>query len=106
MQSKICFLAVFAGLALSAALLPAGEPLFRLELAGRTLEGTPLAWSEKKVFFLARDGQLAEFPPSQATNYSQVAGGFHSYSQGEVRGRLLREFGQGYEVSGMGHYLV
>ena len=35
-----------------------------------------------------------------------MAGGFHSYSQGEIRGRLFREFGQGYEVSGMGHYLV
>src|SRR3954452_6350399 len=92
--------------ALSAALLPAGEPLFRLDLAGRTLEGTPLAWSEKKVFFLARDGQLTEFGASEATNYSQVAGGFHSYSQGEIRGLLLREFGQGYEVSGVGHYLV
>ena len=44
-----------------AAKLPAAEPLIRLDLAGRTLEGTPLAWSEKKVFFLARDGQLAEW---------------------------------------------
>src|SRR5207237_10784250 len=55
---------------------------------------------------LARDGQLADFPPDQATNYSQVAGAFRSYSQAEIRGQLLREFGQGYEVSGVGHYLV
>ena len=53
------------------AALPAAEPLIRLDLPGRTLEGTPLAASEKKVLFLARDGQLAEFAPEQATNYSQ-----------------------------------
>src|SRR3954453_23073832 len=82
------------------------ESLIRLDLAGRTLEGTPLALSEKKVFFLARDGQLAEFAPAEATNYSQLAGGFRSYSQAEIRGLLIREFGQGYEVSGVGHYLV
>jgi len=99
-------LAVAAGVAFWAATMPAAEPLIRLDLEGRTLEGTPLAWSEKKVFFLARDGQLAEFPPAEATNYSQVAGGFRSYSQAEIRGQLLREFGPGYEASGVGHYLV
>jgi hypothetical protein len=84
----------------------AGDPLIRLELAGRKLEGTPLAASEENVLFLERDGRLTEFRPSQASNYSQIAGGFRSYSQGEIRGQLLREFGQGYEVSGVGHYLV
>src|SRR4051812_45397282 len=96
------YLAVVAGCAFASANLSAAETLFRLDLAGRTLEGTPLAWSEKKVIFLARDGQLAEFAPTEATNYSQVPGGFHSYSQAEIRGLLMREFGQGYEVSGVG----
>ena len=36
----------------------------------------------------------------------RLTGGFHSYSQAEIRGSLLREFGHGYEVSGVGHYLV
>jgi len=88
------------------AALHAAEPLIRLDLRGKTLEGMPLAVSEKEVLFLARDGQLAEFPPNLATNYSRLAGNFRSYSQAEVRGALLREFGQGYEVSGVGHYLV
>lgn len=86
--------------------LTAAEPLIRLDLRGRTLEGTPLAASEKEVLFLGRDGQLAEFPPNLAMNYSRLPGNFRSYSQAEVRGGLLREFGQGYEVSGVGHYLV
>jgi hypothetical protein len=84
----------------------AGEPLIRLDLAGRTIEGTALVASEKKVFFLCRDGQLEEFAPSEATNYSRVEGGFKSYSQAEIRGQLLRELGQAFEVSGVGHYIV
>src|SRR6478672_9861263 len=84
----------------------AAEPLFRLDVAGRTLEGTPLAMTDDKVFLLARDGQLTEFAPQDASNYSRLPGGFHGYSQAEIRGLLLREFGQGYEVSGVGHYLV
>jgi hypothetical protein len=98
--------AIAVGLGALPALLSAAESMIRLDLAGKTLEGTPLSWSEKKVFFLARDGQLAEFSPSEPTNYAKVAGGFHSYSQGEIRGLLLHEFGQGYEVSGVGHYLI
>jgi hypothetical protein len=88
-----------------AGLLSAAEPLLKLDLAGRTLEGTPLAFSEKKVFFLARDGQLNEFGPTEASNYSRLDGGFRSYSQAEIRGLLLHEFPQ-FEVSGVGHYLV
>jgi Protein of unknown function (DUF1570) len=98
--------AVAAWLVMLPACLPGAEPLIRFDLAGRTLEGTPLAWSKEKVFFLARDGQLTDFAPKEATNVSQVAGGFRSFSQAEIRGLLLREFGQGFEVSGVGHYLV
>src|SRR5947208_12203737 len=103
MRLLACVVLFIAALGCWTEVLPAAEPLIRLDLVGRTLEGTPLAWSEKKVFFLARDGQLAEFAPSEATNSSQVAGGFRSYSQAEIRGLLMREFGHGYEVSGVGH---
>jgi hypothetical protein len=84
----------------------AGEPLIRFELRGQTVEAAPLAVSKDKAFMLARDGQLLQFPPSEAQSAAQVAGGFHSFSQAEIRGQLLREFGGRYEVSGVGHYLV
>jgi len=84
----------------------AGEPLIRFELGGRTVEATPLAVSKDKAFMLARDGQLLQFPPSEAGSAAEVAGGFRSFSQAEIRGQLLREFGGRYEVSGVGHYLV
>src|SRR5688500_18377308 len=84
----------------------AADRLIRFDLPGRGgLEGAPLAWTNTEAWFLARDGQVLECDPRRATNYSEVAGGFKSYSQAETRGLLMREF-PGYEVSGVGHYLV
>jgi hypothetical protein len=84
----------------------AGEPLISLRLGERRIEGKPLAWNSAKVSLLARDGQVIEFAPEQAADYGVIPGEFRSYSQAEIRGQLLREFGQGYDVSGVGHYLV
>ena len=84
----------------------AEEPLVRLKVDGRLLEGMPLAASEKNVIFLARDGRLVEFPPGKAAGATLLSGGFRSYSQAEIRGQLHREFGRGFDVSGVGHYLV
>jgi hypothetical protein len=78
----------------------------QFDLPSRRVQGLPLAWSEQAIFLLARDGQLIEFPPAQASNPAQLSPTFTSLSQAEIRGQLLREFGQGYEVSGVGHYPV
>lgn len=103
---RLFYLILFAALgSVLAGWLAAAEPLMKVDVGGRSLEGTPLAFSEKKVFFLARDGQLNEFAPTEASNYSRLDGNFRSYSQAEIRGVLLREFPQ-FEVSGVGHYLV
>jgi hypothetical protein len=103
---RLFYLIISAALgSLVAGWLAAAEPLMKLDLAGRTLEGTPVAFSKEKVFFLARDGQLNEFAPTEVSNYSQLDATFRSYSQAEMRGLLLREFPQ-FEVSGVGHYLV
>jgi len=84
----------------------AAEPLVRLQLNGRQVEGMPLAADSQRTFLLARDGQCVEFANRQAKDVAQLPGSFRSYSQAEIRGRLLGEFGQDYEVSGVGHYLV
>jgi hypothetical protein len=105
MATKAGILSVLVGVSIAWP-LHAAQPLIRLDLSGRTLEGTVLQTANEKIFFLTRDGQLAEFLANKATNFSEVPGGFKSYSQSEIRGSLLREFGQGYEVSGVGHYLV
>ena len=82
------------------------QSAFKLQLSGRWVEGTPLVANEKQVFLLARDGQMLEFAPSQAQGFSKSSGGFYAYSQAEMRGQLMREFGNRFEVSGNGHYLV
>jgi hypothetical protein len=84
----------------------AAEPLLRLTVEGRPLEGMALASTDENIIFLARDGRLLEFPPGKAEGTTRLAGGFRSYSQAEIRGKLLGEFGRGYDVSGVGHYLV
>jgi hypothetical protein len=49
---------------------------------------------------------LWKFDPDQARGFHQTAAGFRAYSPSEFRAALLRELGDGYEVSGTGHYLV
>ncbi|MFV1966360.1 MAG: DUF1570 domain-containing protein [Pirellulaceae bacterium] len=77
-----------------------------LQLDGRRVAGKPLAWSRSEVFLLGRDGVLWDFAPTQASNYRKTASIFRPYTQGELRGQLMREFGDGFDVSGTGHYLV
>lgn len=83
-----------------------GEPTIRLDVEGRTLEGLLVAASEQRAWLLTRDGQLAQFSPQLAQRYAALPTGFRALSQAEIRGLLLREFGQGFDVSGVGHYLV
>ncbi len=84
----------------------AGKANIELLLNGQRIEGTPLAASSDLVFFLGRDGRLWEFHPNEATEYHKTAGDFRSYSANVMRGQLEAEFGQAYEVSGTGHFLV
>jgi hypothetical protein len=78
----------------------------RLELRGQRIEGMPLYAGPKSVLLLGRDGHLWDFPPSDAKNFSKISSTFRSYTQGEMRGQLMGEFGRQYNVTGTGHYLV
>jgi hypothetical protein len=84
----------------------AASPTIRLSLDGTPITGTPLAWSNQQVMLLARDGYLWKFRPNEAADFSQVSDNFRPYSQSEMRGQLLREFGKKFDVSGTGNYLV
>lgn len=99
------YLPLAAGLLLVST-LAAAEPMIKLQVSGQWKEGQPLLWSDREVTLLLRDGQVLEFPPSAAANYSAVATGFRSYSAAEMRAGLVHEFGQGFEVGGSGHYIV
>lgn len=73
---------------------------------GTRLEGTPLAWSEQRVFLLGRDGRLWDFAPGEAEDYRKTAADFRPYTANMVRARLESELGRAYEVSSTGHFLV
>jgi len=89
--------------------LRAVEPLdwmIELTVGGRTLEGAPVAWNSREVVLVARDGRIWQFPPDEAKDYHKTSDGFRGYSPSELRSMLLRELGDGFDVSGTGHYLV
>lgn len=95
------------GLALLLPCLAMGqETMFRLQLHGSWLEGTPLHASREQVLMLLKDGRVQDVNPVEAKNYSDLRHSFQGISAAELRGQLLNEFGKGYEVSGAGHYLV
>jgi len=105
-QRRLRFVCATLALACFPHPLPAQKVLVELELAGRHIEGTPLAWSKNDAVVLARDGLLWNFRPSEAGNYRKVSDHFTSLSAGDMRTGLRTEFGKGYEISGTGHYLV
>ena len=80
--------------------------MIELGLDGQRLEGMPLGWNEEQVHLLGRDGRLWQFAPAAARNFKQTSNHFRAYSPSEFRAVLLRELGDGYEVSGTGHYLI
>jgi hypothetical protein len=88
---------------------PPTEPprgTIRTKVDGVWLEGTPLSWHGEEFELLCRDGSLRSFAADAATQTTKVSDTFASYSAGDMRAALRREFGNGYEVSGTGHYLV
>jgi hypothetical protein len=77
-----------------------------LELSGKRVEGTPLAWSNSDVVLLARDGHLLNFHPNEAKRYRKTSDHFVSYSTNDMRSKLKTEFGRDFDVTSTRHYLV
>jgi hypothetical protein len=77
-----------------------------VDVGGREVEGTPLAWSSQRVFLLARDGRLWDFAPRKADNFRKISSHFSSFSAAEIRAGLERELAGKLEITGTGHYLV
>jgi hypothetical protein len=80
--------------------------MIKLQVRGEYVEGRPVYQSNNRIQVLLRDGALLDFRPSEARNMRKSAAKFRGYSAGELRGRLAREFGKHFEVTGTGHYLV
>lgn len=65
----------------------------------------PLGYSSHEILGLARNGEMLQLDPRKMKD-PQVVPRFRGYSQGEMRGDLLKEFGKSFEVTGTGNYLV
>lgn len=100
---RICL--ILLALSVDSPLL-ADEPMVRLLLDGRLVEGSQLHWSEQFGAILSRDGYWHNVEPKKVEALQQMSGRFRPYSAGDLRGELQQEFGSGYEVTGDGHYLV
>ncbi len=82
------------------------EFMVRAQLSDRLVEGQPLAWSDRQVYLLARDGRLIEFDPEEAQDFDKSAPQYSAYSTSTIRTQLAKEFGRDFEVTATGHYLV
>ncbi len=85
-----------------------GTPRFMIEatVRGRVLEGAPLAWTDKQVWLLARDGRLWDFAPLEASNFHKTASYFMPYAPRELAALMQTELGQRFEVTATQHFLV
>ena len=88
--------------------LPAvsGEPMVRFLVDGRVVEGSQLYWSNQYGAVLSRDGYWHNVEPKKVEGLRQVSNTFRPLSSTDLRGELQQEFGNGFEVTGDGHYLV
>jgi hypothetical protein len=100
-------------LLIAALLIPTTSPgsetsriTVKTQVAGKWIEGLPLRRSQAEIHLLGRDGHLHTISADKAKDYSKVADGFTGFTAAELRGKLLREFGSRFDVSGTGHYLV
>ncbi|QDU73132.1 hypothetical protein Pan97_00990 [Bremerella volcania] len=80
--------------------------MIQLDLKDETIEATPVLATEQRVIMLGRDGRMWDFAPQSASNFTQLSTSFRPLPQHEMRGQLLAEFGNGYDVTGTGNYLV
>ncbi len=80
--------------------------MIEVTVDGKTFEGRPLAWDDTVVHLLGRDGRLWSFDPDKVTKFKQTAQRFKPYSTSKIRSMLLRELGDGFEVTGTSHYMV
>ena len=100
-------LAAFHGVGLATASASGDDlpSMIRLDWHGRRLEGLPLQWGRDAGYLLGRDGRLWSVNPREAKGVSQTSK-FRPYKDAEIRNSLIQEFGDRFEVTGTGHFVV
>ena len=85
---------------------PTSAGMYEIKFHGQKVEGSPIRWNSREIILLGRDGRLWTFDPRQVEGFQKSSDHFRPDSTSEIRATLLRELGDGYEVSGTTHYLV
>jgi hypothetical protein len=80
--------------------------IVRVETKNGPVQGKLMDWDASKFILLGRDGQLLEFDIKLAADSPRYNRPFQPYSHVQLKAQLEREFGNRYEVTGTGHYLV
>lgn len=98
-------MALLVAVLLASPCLEAADRTLAVDVGGKHLEGLPLFANQQQVALLGRDGALYQFPPKDGSNPKQTEG-FKPYGISDFRTQLFREFGNKFDVTGTGHFLV
>jgi hypothetical protein len=82
------------------------EAMIEFSFQGQKVEAAPISWNTREVHLLGRDGRLLSVDPAHVSDFTKSSAEFRVFSPSEFRAELMRELGDGYEVSGTSHYLV
>lgn len=96
----------FVVVAMSVASARAADPLLRVTLSNKCVEGKTLAHDDYGCWLAARDGRTTWVDFSDVKKFETVDDRFRSYSRADMRDRLRRRFDGEYEVASAGEYLV
>jgi hypothetical protein len=101
LQLSVCCVILGPGLAMTAE-----PPAVELSIDGKSILGRPLVWSKSQVCLLTPDGRVWDLDPRQIDDYRQTKIPFQSLTKNDLRAELQREFGDDFEVTSTGNYLV
>lgn len=79
--------------------------MVELQYEGNTHTGTVIAHDATHATLMERDGRIVQVEMARVGDYRKV-GTFKPFSAVELREKLAREFGPGFEVTSTSHYLV
>ena len=80
--------------------------MMKTEIDGQELVGQPLAWDQKDMCMLCRDGSMPIFANKDAKNSRKIERSFFPYTSAEMKERIREEFGHRYAVSSSEHFVA
>lgn len=99
--------ALFVCLAINTRTVDGATPaLLELKVGKTQFRGKLIAKNKHFCWLMGRDGKLNPIDLKSVASFRKVSPRFRGFTAGDMRTRLLKEFGKDFEVSGTPHYLV